>query len=455
MRKATVYFSMAMFLVGLSLPAMALAQVSADDFMPVVQGGSAEVAQPAKVKVEEDVVTAATAQDAINTAVQENKEELKEGDTPDVGCKMAKFGSGIGYVATGAAAYGTMENPVATRIAKRKAYVIAFVQAKKNLAEMLGGLSNTGQETIREALTNINLPDEEMTNISTQSKEALTQAVDMMLRGFVIYEVVDDTDQTMIFVSIVSTPKTVGKLARPAPNAVAVETLREGIQQVLNEVRTGLVPPVGGRIIMMRSTGETAFVGFGSSVVRTSSVAAAQAKLNLQAQKIAGMRAKDALCGLIIGDRTSWEGGVVDTLQDSVQGFEEAAEDDPLAEGSGGPKKLAEARETFVSRIQSTDTFSSARKGILPPGVNAKTWFDDDKSWAYGMAVYVPSLSNAAAGHARDMRESAILKPVDDGSGRRPGGTGGTAGQGSPNISRPGDDVKRGPTGKISPDDEF
>ncbi len=48
------------------------AQITADDFLPVVQGGPADVRQPQKVVIKKDTVTAATAQDAVNTAVKEN-----------------------------------------------------------------------------------------------------------------------------------------------------------------------------------------------------------------------------------------------------------------------------------------------------------------------------------------------------------------------------------------------
>ena len=202
----------------------------------------------------------------------------------------------------------------------------------------------------------------------------------------------------MVYVTIVSTNKTCGKLARPASDVVEADSLRDGLNQVIAEVRSGLVPPVGGRIIMMRSTGETAFVGFGSDVVRTSANQAVQAKLNLDAQKIAGMRAKDALCGLIIGDKTSWKGSAEESLKDQVQEFEAASESDPLAkESPGAAKKLAKARQTLASWSERTEVYQSARKGILPPGVNTKTWFDEDHAWAYGMSVYAPSLSKAAA----------------------------------------------------------
>jgi hypothetical protein len=429
------------------MPAAVLAQVTADDFLPVAQGGPKDVKQPEKVAMKGTTVTAATAQDAVNAAEQKNIDD-------GMGARMVSFPSGLGFVATGMATYRAMENPTATRIAKRQAYVIAFTKAKKNLAEILGGLSNEGKETVREALVNINLPKDEMTNISTQSDEALKQSVDMMLRGFVIYEVKDDTAQNTVYVTIATTPKTRGQLARPAPNALEVNDLRDGLNQVIAEVRSGLVPPVGGRIITMRSTGETAFVGFGSCVTRTSKNNAVQSKLNLEAQKIAGMRAKDALCGLIIGDNASWEGSVKESMKDQVQEFESGSAADPLAQKDpASVRKLDEARQTFVSRMESNDVYQSARSGILPPGVNTKTWFDADHAWAYGMSVYLPSLTNAAATSARGMRESTILQPTDDrGGAASPKQSSGYTDEKGGNVNRPGKAVKSGPTGRIEPE---
>ena len=446
----------ALVCVGCATPAVALAQVpTGADFLPVVQGGPRDVAQPQQVALKGKVVSAASAQDAVNAAVAENVKGLKTSDTPEMGAKMVTFPSGVGFVATGIATYRTVENPTLTRIAKRKAYVIAFTKAKKNLAEILGGLSNEGKETVREALVNINLPKEEMTNISTESQESLKQVVDMMLKGFVIYEVKDDTGQNTVYVSIASTNKTCGKLARPAPNAVEAVSLRDGLDQVIAEVRSGLVPPVGGRIVMMRSTDETAFVGFGSAVVRTSTNQAVQAKLNLEAQKVAGMRAKDALCGLIIGDKASWEGSVKDSLKDQVQEFESASQDDPLAkESAADAKKLAKAKQTLVSRYETNDLYESARRGILPPGITTKTWFDEDHAWAYGMSVYVPSLADAAGTFGREMQQSRILQPVHTG-GNKPSAqpSGGFPDEKGTEIKRPGKAVKPGPTGKIEPEE--
>jgi len=95
-------------LIGL-VPATLRAQVAADDFLPPVLGGPTDVKQPDKVVVEKDEVTAATPQDAINAAVQQNVKQLED-DIEEVGARMVSFPSGLGFVATGAAFYRNMPN---------------------------------------------------------------------------------------------------------------------------------------------------------------------------------------------------------------------------------------------------------------------------------------------------------------------------------------------------------
>lgn len=449
------------FLLRLSLLSAVYAQVDADDFLPVVAGGTEEIQQPDKVDIAKDVVNAATAQDAINVAVEENEKELVGGNSPEVGCKMTKFGSGIGFVATGAAAYRSMQSPTATQIAKRKAYVVAFEQAKKNLAEHLGGLSNDSKTEVRQALTNINLSDDEMTNISSETTESLSQAVDMMLRGFVVYKVNDNMETSIVHVSIVTTPKTRGELARLAPNTIEAASLRDGLNHVIAEVKAGVVPPLGGKVVLVPSTGETAFIGFGSSVLRSGQSPATQAKLNLVSGKVAKARAIDSLCGVIIGDRSTWEGSIEDKLLDSSKEFEvfkEIGNEDPL--GNTGPmetKKLDKAYETFTSTLRTNEVYNSARRGVLPPGVNTKVWNDEDNTWSYAMAVYIPSSTDAAATAGRQMGEANIIQEINDGS--KTGGSNSSDQSGqkdvTPDVTKPDKKVEVGPSGTVSDDDDL
>jgi hypothetical protein len=88
---------------------------------------------------------------------------------------------------------------------------------------------------------------------------------------------------------------------------VTAANLRDGLNSVIAEIKNGFVPPVGGRIITVPGTGEIAFVGFGSSVVRYNSEKSMQERLKLQAERMAGTRALDALAGILTGDDTAWQ----------------------------------------------------------------------------------------------------------------------------------------------------
>ncbi len=108
--------------------------VSGADFLPPVQGGDKSVEKPKEVKVNEEVVEAASAQDAMNVAVKENAKKIAADpeaarETPEIGVKWLKFGSGVGILATGMGTYTEFPNPRLTRIAQRNAYIVAYTNA--------------------------------------------------------------------------------------------------------------------------------------------------------------------------------------------------------------------------------------------------------------------------------------------------------------------------------------
>ena len=418
-------------------------ELSVNDFLPPVQGGSTEVNNPDKVRVTDDSIQASTAQDAINIAVQSNKRNIEEGKTaaPELGAKMVRFPSGIGFVATGIGGYDTMKNEIATRLSKRTAYVKAFINAKKSMAEILGGLSNEAQTKLIENLELIATDTDNMNNYEESSEETIVQVVQRLLRGFVIYEVYDDVEQSCVYVTIVSTSKTMREFSRPNSAILEASNLNNAVQQVLNEVQTGILPPVGGKIITIESTGETAFVGYGSCIIRVGKRASMQAKLNLNAQKIAAMRAKNSLCGFIIGDRVAWEGRSVESTQRVSNEFEKILSEDPVSKQTKSDIiQLDQVRESYINKSKSTDVYLTSRKGILPPGIIVKNWINDDKTEAFSVAVYMSSITNAAAGYANKMDNSKIIQPInpiDDSSNKA-------------NISKPSKGVKRGPTGTVS-----
>lgn len=442
-----VYFSI-LFLSTLWLSALPVqaAPPSADDFLPPVQASTPEqqkqlgqVQGPVQeVKDPTTGQTAAegkTAQDAINYVVNKHS----------AGAEMIKFGSGIGWVATGMGGYDVMENSTATRIAKRNAYVKAFLDAKKKLAEALNGLSNEGRTQVVEQMEQVTDNKTDLANFAATQDEKLEQAVQMLLKGFVIYAVEDDTAKKTVYVSIVTTPKTRGQFNRPSPNGMEADSIRDGLSQVLLEIQNGLIPPVGGKIIQVPATGEIAFVGFGSDVIRSSDNAAMQLKMRLNAEKIAQMRAKDALVGMIIGDDTGWKGKLDETTQQTIQDFETS---------DSGPdaslQRFEKTRQSFLNVQKSSEQFQSVRSGILPPGVTPKSFTSKDDAEVYAVAVYIPSVSQQAAQTAKEMSQAQLLDNPNEASGAATA----PAAQ-DDNTSRPKQDVAPGPTGSVSRDKDL
>lgn len=413
--------SAGLFCVGLAgLPSLGYAAVplTADDFLPIVQAPEEQraelsaVRQPESVKVEADAVlerpvtSAATLQDAINAVVAERKQ----------GCTMIAVPSGgYGFVATGIGTYRkNMDNVTAERIAQRNAYVEAYMQAKSQMASLLGEMAVRGVTTFDKKTETLDTDSKALRNQTRELDEHQKAVVYAVLKGYVTYEVHDDIDKGIVYVTLVSTPKTRGRYARPDSDTLIAETLNEGLNVMLSEIQNNLVPPVGGRIVDVPTTGEVAFVGFGSAVVRKDDDPALQRDLTLTAERTAELRASDSLCGIITGETISSASALDESTRTAVKDFETIAQRDP-ATGviSQKDRALANGRKKeFRSKQTFQQTIESARKGVLPPGVQRRTWTDKDGAFAWGIAVYAPSLTDAAAAGAQDMENAQIVKPV-------------------------------------------
>ena len=67
----------------------------------------------------------------------------------------------------------------------------------------------------------------------------------------------------------VTTPKTRRQFNRSSLNGMEADSIRDGLNQVLLEIKNRLISPVSGKIIQVAATGEIAFVGLGSDVIST------------------------------------------------------------------------------------------------------------------------------------------------------------------------------------------
>ena len=227
---------------------------------------------------------------------------------------------------------------------------------------------------------------------------------------------VDDFENGEVYVTIVSTPKTRGKFSRVTNDTISAESINAGLNAVLAEIQSGLSPLVGGQIVEDPVTGEIAFVGFGSAVVRQTKNPAMKAQMLRVAQNSAGLRAADALCGIIIGDMTRGESKLDEQTRESMTSYENAEESDPMKTlaNSGDVAEAERMQNEFRNNMQFSQTIESARRGIIPPGVMQRAWIDDEGVFAYAFAIYRPSLTKAAARDAKEMREAQIVQPYGE-----------------------------------------
>lgn len=433
---------------------------SADDFIPPVQAKNAEqkaellaVKEPEKVKTVTDenlempVTEAPTLQDAANAIVDKMKR----------GCQIVRLSpeDGLTFIATGTGTYNVnaYENPVLSRYEQRDAYVAAFMDAKAQMAQTVGEIVYRGATDFDKKIETLNTPKKALKNIETELSESQMQSVRKVLKGYVTYAV-KDNGKGSVYVSIASSPKTRGKYSRSGTDGITAASLGEGLNALFAEIKNGFVPPVGGRIIEVPDTGEVAWVGFGSAVVEKDSEPDVQAEMNLAAEQIAGLRARDALAGIILGDDTRWQSHADERTSKQIKDFDKAQQSDPTAKGSVEETKANEERRRELRKSLSTGTsIQSLRNGTLPPGTKLETEMDEDEYFAYGIAIYIPSLSNATREAAREMDEAQIVQPPkrekSDTEFDAPSGAG-SAGKQAP--EKPEIELKKGPTGVVKQD---
>ena len=425
MKKLSLAVAVVVSLVYCSV-SLAAPTFTASDFIPPVQVPEEQRADALTVKnpdavttsndpvLEQPVTSGMSVQDAINAIVERHEEGSSMITTPE---------GGYGFVATGLGTYRKdMKNLTALRIAQRNAYVHALMQAKTKMAEQVEGFAVRGATNFDERITTLDNADDDngMRNRDASTTERIRTTVAGVIKGYVTYNVFDDFKNGMVYVTIVSTPKTRGVFSRVTNDTVDAGTINDGLNAVLAEIQNGLVPLVGGRIVEVPKTGEIAFVGFGSAVVRQDKDPAIRASLLRVAQSTAGLRAAGALCGIIIGDSTNAQTKLDETTRESVHDFEQVTKEDPI-NGLVTAEDVASAKgrqSEFRNRMEFSQTIESARRGTIPPGVIRRAWIDDEGAFAYALAIYIPSVTNAAAAGAKEMRETNIVQPIEPNKGR-------------------------------------
>ena len=330
--------------------------LSADDFIPPVQEDNPAkradllaVSDDSSITVEHDddlntdITTAPTLQEAINKIIAK----------PKAGCQLAGLTGTAAYtiVSTGTGIYNPAhKNVIASRIEQRNAYVRAFMDAKSRMAAFLSEVPVQGYTKFDSSINTITDSERNLSSISTTLEERGREVAAKILRGYVTYAVNDD-GKGRVFVTLVSSPKTRSTLSRKGEYGITASSLTDGLNSIIAEIKKGLIPPVGGRIIEVPGTGETAWVGFGSSIVRYSPEDDIQAELELQAEQVAELRAVDGLAGILFGDNVRTERHYDEQTRQLKKNYDELQKTDPV---TGGTSTEIAEYENHVREMRSS-----------------------------------------------------------------------------------------------------
>ena len=394
------------------------------------------VSDPSSVKVSEndaldvDVVSGATEQDAINHA----QNLLEE----DGGVKAIATGSGLGFVSTYKVSYSHAKNNVnLSRLQQRLAAVQADLLAKAQLVKFLEGCSIEGQEKIAESIQALDSETQQDMNRTMTAEEQRKSTVAGLIRGTVTYDFRDEPEGEYggtCTVSVVTTPRTRGQVAAGTrPNLVHASDIQMLQTLLLAELKSGLMPPNGGRTILLPGGG-VAWVGFGSALVRENRDPRLRNAAIEMAKGEADLRAESALHAVIKGEDIEYSKEMQSNFDSSLKQYEVSID---LLSGEEEARTLEETEEASMASSFYKDTVSSKVKGTLPPGCMKKEFRTDDGHWQYCVYIYEPAMTAAARKAAAEM---AANSPFDN-----------TNNSGPQYMTEPDGSFKRGADGRLIP----
>lgn len=416
---------------ALLLAASGAQAISLDDFVPPVEGGTAN--ESASVSQDDDVIQAENMQDGLGYAYRQIMDD--GGD----GILTVQTKTGMGIISTSTVDYKRYQNINATMLGKRGAYVKAFTKAQSQMVKYMEGFENNCKTALSDQTVAIDTGVESVANSGSSLDEQCAETAKGVLAGFITYKIDDDADDDVVTVSLASSTKTRAAVSRVGGAVIVSSDPRKAFEHIAKEVTTGVVPPLGAKLIHNPENGESIVIGFGSAIVRQNKDKAMMRKMHTMAKKQSQLRANNALSAFLNGSEVYWKGGFEENQVESAQQFDIPTDENGQAKD---PVAFDDTRNVFLNAVSSSDDYSVITGGKLPAGVKTKTYDSEDGYWVNTIAIYMPSATAKAQQASRENRGVSGQAP----QGRKLQIEGGLA----PNSANP-----KGPSGTTVRDNDF
>ena len=345
------------------------------------------------------VVSGASTQDAVNAAVSKM---VDSGES----ARFIATSAGLGVVTVGYGKYtSNLKNPNLVLIEQRQAFLEAMLEAKVEMVTFLGGISIAGKQHMHKQIAMRDAPEGSLANTNKATSEQLSESTAGMLRGVIVYDIQDDPENGEVMVTVITTPKTQGAVQNVGGGTLTATSLAAGLEAVFTDIKSGLIAPEGGKIVVVPGTGEIAWVGFGSEINRKNRTPSIQRTLRSEARDTAQMRARRALLAVINGEDVNKTADLNNEYSKQINQFDEII----TAEGNVEIVELAQDKVENLATQAKKKAMGSVTVGQLPAGVSMKTYVSSDGNWSYAVALYFGQATDVAGQLAETMASNSPL----------------------------------------------
>ena len=362
----------------------------------------------------EIVVSGASTQDAINHAQQDlinTKKNVRFISTPN----------GVGVIAVGYGDYVTQsDNLNFMLIEQRQAYINATIRAKEAMAGFLNGLTINAKNELTEQTETVTTSNLDIVmNSKEYSSEVIQRCINAYLCGVVVYDIQDDPENGEVTVSMITTPKTQGAIQTLPKGNLTASSLEEGLEEILNQIRYSLVPPGGGRIVTVPSTGKVAWVGFGSAINSKTGDRASDRKLMRAAEQKAKLRADKNLLAIINGEEIYSNSLLESKFVNEIRMFDTV----PGVDGENEVQRKSQKETNAYQEELLTEVFGTSTIGSLPSGLQHISKTSKDGNWSFAVVIFSADATVNAEALKSRMDKLSPLTSVKRTLSRTPNGS--------------------------------